>query len=641
MQFFLFNKQLLFGQVVVYVVLVASCSAQLSGLPRGQGEGEVIANAKLMQEAAPEIESSALDSKGLDPLNINACLVDSICQRDETCETCPIDCSDCNPGTPSDLGYDQGKTSIAFENVTATVGLDEPLDCMMGHAAAWGDLNSDGWPDLFFGTFSDRNDKTYRCPNGPRPDRLLLGHRGRRFDHVAGAAVEKRGRCSGAAFVDLDNDGDLDLVVSHTSRTVDLKGPRAERKLLSNFVFENNAGTLVNVTDGSGLTVVGMAARNVVPFDYDGDGDLDLYIVADMTEVLGGKLFRNDGKFHFTDVTEGAGIDPSIRGFGAASGDFNNDGWPDLFILYRDQASTKLHGKDRDRLYLNRRNGTLHHEKGLDSVFQNAWPVRPASLNKDWRAGVAIGDINRDGWLDIAVGQHYESARKKPQSIRLFINTSSSTSDVSFVDATDEAALPVLASKAPHLEIQDMDNDGWPDIVISMYVKADGVMQPLVLRSKGHISTGGSTPKFVANSLTKAGYSIGYAAAGPTADYDRDGRLDLLMPDWMATADSVLFRNVSLSGNYLDVTVRPAVGANTNGIGSRVELYKAGRLGDPEALIGHGQIAVGQGYSSGQEAVVHFGLANRAAVDLRVTLPHGGPVITRKGVDANQRVVLR
>lgn len=145
--------------------------------------------------------------------------------------------------------------------------------------------------------------------------------------------MEKRGRSSGAVFVDLGNDGDLDLVVSHTSRSVDSAVRLADRKRLSNFVFENDNGTLVDVTERSGLSIVGMAARNIVPIDYDGDGDLDLYIVADMTEAEGGKLFRNDGVFRFSDVTEDAGIDSMIRGLGAASGDFNNDGWPDLFIL--------------------------------------------------------------------------------------------------------------------------------------------------------------------------------------------------------------------------------------------------------------------------------------------------------------------
>ena len=75
------------------------------------------------------------------------------------------------------------------------------------------------------------------------------------------------------------------------------------------------------------------------------------------------------------------------------------------------------------------------------------------------------------------------------------------------------------------------------------------------------------------------------------------------------------------------------------GIGTRVEIYEPGRLGDPKALVGRSEIATGYGYSSGQEAVAHFGLADRQRVDVRLVLPHGGPTIDRAGVAANQRLM--
>ncbi|HEX6011457.1 MAG TPA: ASPIC/UnbV domain-containing protein, partial [Geminicoccaceae bacterium] len=121
---------------------------------------------------------------------------------------------------------------------------------------------------------------------------------------------------------------------------------------------------------------------------------------------------------------------------------------------------------------------------------------------------------------------------------------------------------------------------------------------------------------------------------------DRDGRLDLFGVEWVPSRDSLLYRNVSRAGNYLQVAVRPADGTNAMGIGARIEVYEAGRLGEPAALVGRGEIATGYGYSSGQEAVAHFGLADRAQVDLRVVLPHGGAVIERTGVAANQRLIV-
>ena len=133
---------------------------------------------------------------------------------------------------------------------------------------------------------------------------------------------------------------------------------------------------------------------------------------------------------------------------------------------------------------------------------------------------------------------------------------------------------------------------------------------------------------------------LGYWPAAPTLDFDRDGRLDVFGVEWFPSRDSPLYRNVSTSGNYLDVAIRNADGTNAMGIGARVEMFEAGRLGDRDALIGTGEIATGFGYSSGQEATVHFGLADRGEVDLRVTLPHGGAVIERTGVAANQRLTL-
>jgi hypothetical protein len=183
------------------------------------------------------------------------------------------------------------------------------------------------------------------------------------------------------------------------------------------------------------------------------------------------------------------------------------------------------------------------------------------------------------------------------------------------------------------VEIQDLDNDGWPDIYISVHVDVDGVRMPLVYRHTGSADA----PRFVANStiVSPAEKNVNYGAAGPTADIDRDGRLDMLITEWWPDRDPVLYRNTSSAGNYLEVEV-PA--GNPVGTGSRVFVYEAGQLGDPDALIGLVEITQGFGYSSGQEAIAHFGLADRGAVDVRVILPHGGGTIDQGGVRANQRL---
>jgi hypothetical protein len=177
-----------------------------------------------------------------------------------------------------------------------------------------------------------------------------------------------------------------------------------------------------------------------------------------------------------------------------------------------------------------------------------------------------------------------------------------------------------------------MDNDGWPDIYVSVHVRQNGVTAPLVLRNEG-----GHSPavRFSSVSFTVADDGLrdrGYGAAGPTVDFDRDGRLDALIAEWWSDRPAVLYRNTTRSGNYLDVTGLP--------IGTRIEIFHPGRMGSPEALLGRTEIMTGYGYSSGQETAAHFGLGGHDTVDLRALLPHGGATIERPGAIANRRLTI-
>ncbi|MGI9418400.1 MAG: CRTAC1 family protein [Geminicoccaceae bacterium] len=517
-----------------------------------------------------------------------------------------------------DLGHPEGKTKLAFEDVTAASGLDTLLDCMMGHAAAVGDLDDDGFPDLFFGSFGDRPPERYACAEGPRPDRLLSNRGDGTFAHRPAPAIEQLGRASGSVFVDFDNDGDLDLAVARNARNKGgVPGTRGST------IYRNDEGSFVDIAADGGLVPPEMKARNTLPLDYDGDGLLDLFIVDDMLGRVGSRLLRNEGDFVFRDQTVEAGLPAGLDGLGAAVGDVNNDGWPDLFVA------------NRDILFVNNGQGMYQQATHLDEVFQ--WPY--TGNVEDWRAGAAFGDVNRDGLLDLIVGQHYDSALKgSAESVRLYLNRSTEGS-VMFEDVTSAAALPPVPMRAPHVEIQDMDNDGWPDLLVSVHAVMDGAAMPLILRSVG----GANVPSFDAAEpavpIDQEAY-LGYWPGAPTLDFDRDGRLDILGVEWFPSLDSPLYRNVSKSGNYLDVAVRHASGTNAMGIGAHVEIFEAGRLGEEGALLGFGEIATGYGYSSGQEALVHFGLADRQEVDIRVSLPHGGAIIEQTGVQANQRLIL-
>lgn len=131
-----------------------------------------------------------------------------------------------------------------------------------------------------------------------------------------------------------------------------------------------------------------------------------------------------------------------------------------------------------------------------------------------------------------------------------------------------------------------------------------------------------------------------YTAPGPSCDFDRDGRLDLFLGSWWAESPSLLLRNETPSGHWLDVQVVGGNGVNRMGVGSLVELYEAGKAGVAEARIGCREIATGYGYASSQEAIAHFGLGKRTACDIVVTLPHGRGTMIRKSVEADQRIVV-
>jgi hypothetical protein len=125
-------------------------------------------------------------------------------------------------------------------------------------------------------------------------------------------------------------------------------------------------------------------------------------------------------------------------------------------------------------------------------------------------------------------------------------------------------------------------------------------------------------------------------APGPSGDFDNDGRLDLFLPNWWPESRSLLLRNETPGGNWLRVQVEGTKGVNRMGIGARVNVYFAGKLGQPAGLLGCREIATGYGYASGQPAYAHFGLGKEKKADVEVVLPHGKGKLTRKGVTANQ-----
>ena len=455
---------------------------------------------------------------------------------------------------------------------------------MHGHAVATGDVNGDGWTDVFVGTFADRPVAEYqeRGATGPAPDRLLLG--GPDGFRVDSSFPEERGRTSGAAFADLDGDGDPDLVVA--AELCARPWVAARRRP----IYRNDRGTLTRAT-----TIAEPAGgRSIGVLDYDGDGRLDLFIGEDRFAGGSSVLLRNTGDLRFEDATEAAGIPLAMPGMGVGTADLNADDRPDLFV------------GGANRLFLNQGSGRFTEVAGTVAKWATYG-------TEDDPAGVAEADVNGDGRPDLVIGQHYNSTLDagKRVPVRLYLNEADAQGGLRLRDVTDAAGLVGLTTKSPHVEIADLDADGRPDIVTTA-AGADGL--PVVFRNEGQKD---GVPSFVASA---APGSRQYWVSGAVVDADRDGRLDLIMVEWYPSLPTRVLRNAGAVGHWIGVTAAP---------GTTVEAFPSGDVGDLAVRLATAQVGTSTGYSAGPTDRVWLGVGASEVVDLRVTRPGAKPAKLR------------
>lgn len=531
------------------------------------------------------------------------------------------------------------QTSLLFRDVGPETGLTEILSGIQGHSAGWGDLDGDGQLDLYVGTFARKEGKA----------NLLMRYSKGRFVLDEQEHLRIRGRCNSGLFADLDNDGDLDLYV--TSMPTAKDPSVAASKLFRN----DGQGRYVDVsTDNAPCGDFG--ARSAAVLDFDGDGKLDLFVGEDpfgvYSKTKSSRLFRNLGQLKFADVSREVGLPADVPGLGVAVGDLTGDSWPDFVLSARSGGN---------RVFVNDGKGQFAEATAAREVLDWSVKVKPSS-GDDSSAGVCLGDVNRDGRLDIVIGQHYKRPWLEPISLRLYLNRGLQDGQLQFEDVTDVCGLEKLPMKAPHVEIQDFDNDGWPDIYTSIvkFADQDKRPHPVIFRHQG-LKDG--VPQFRQTAMSVNDFPndtdrketrtgpfwdkvakegrVMYFAPGPTADFDQDGRLDIFLANWWIEAPSLLLKNETQGGRWLQVASQGIEADNRMGVGTTIRTYPAGKVGDANALIGHHELATGYGYVSNQPVVAQIGVGAEERVDLEIIRPHGKGRQVLKSVESSKRLTLK
>ncbi len=497
-----------------------------------------------------------------------------------------------------------------------------------GSGVCWLDYDGDGRLDLYLVNGSTLAHLQGKTAAAPSHSYLYRNNGNGAFtDATLRAGVGGRGWGFGCVAADYDNDGRTDLFISNL-------GP--------NILYRNRGdGTFADMTAKAGVTGGEVWHAGAAFADTDLDGDLDLFVPGYLEfdfrkpelktcEYRGIKVnacgplgypgapdafYRNNGDGTFTEATAAAGLaDRKLYfGFQAVFEDFNNDGWPDLFV-----------GNDSNPNFLYRNKG--------DGTFEEIGASSGAAFSADGKEmssmGVAVGDYDRDGWMDIFVttfaGDNYI----------LFHNDGDGLfTDVSYPSGVGEPTVPYLGWAAFFF---DYDNDGWPDLFCAnghVYPEVDGKIneryrQPLQLfRNRGKGGKFGEVTREVGLGALPPQSSRG----GAYADFDNDGDLDFAV----STMDGkpMLIEN---TGGNRDAWLRVRLEggrANRMGVGARVKVT-AGGQSSTQAL------RAGESYLSSNDPRLHFGLGSATEADVEVTWP-GGQTQTTKGVSVRRELFLR
>ncbi|GAA5220094.1 VCBS repeat-containing protein [Membranihabitans marinus] len=554
-------------------------------------------------------------------------------------------------------------TGIKFKNTITETKEHNALtyeNLYNGGGVAIGDINNDGLDDIYF-------------VSNMESDALYLNTSNLKFKDITKKANldQSKGWKTGVAMVDINGDDYLDIYVCYSGKN----SPELRRNKL--YINQGDL-TFVESAAEYGLDDDSYSTQAAF-FDYDNDGDLDLFLLTTNVNVIksfefgkarkeihpyaGDKLFRNDDG-HFTEVTQEAGILSNALGFGlgVSVADINKDGWLDLYVS-NDYV-------EPDYLYINNGDGSF-----TDRLSEYLLHISHFSMGSD------INDYNNDGWPDILTLDMLPEDNKRqkllygPENYEVFalqieegfyyqnmrnmlhLNNAqggfSEIGQLAGLSNTDWSWAPL---------IKDFDNDGWKDVFITngyfkdytnrdfLKYKGDYFFQKAIEKETPDtfelVQSMTSTPlhnyifqnnkdlTFTDRSQSWGIAELGFSNGAAYGDLDNDGDIDLVVNNQNDFAS--IYENKTSqkkqSPHYISIQLR-AKGMNTRGWGSKINIY----VGDE--ILSTEQMPT-RGYQSTVSDVVHFGLGENSLIDSISVEWIGGEKSTLYQVMADQIITI-
>ncbi len=535
-------------------------------------------------------------------------------------------------GKPSGLSFDSKFTDVAvhagLRDITVYGGTDRKDYILeaIGCGCAFIDYDNDGWLDIFLLSGSRLAETA-----GAASNRLYKNNRDGTFtDVTTHAGLTKTGWACGVCIGDYNNDGFDDLFVTYWGQNV---------------LYRNNGdGTFTDVTQAARLVESGNLWSSGCSFlDYNRDGNLDLFITSYLTLDLAKapkpgqtancrwmnvpvncgprgfpfgahRLYRNNGDGTFTDVSVASGIaaPKSSYGLTAVAADFDDDGWPDIYVACDSTPSL---------LFLNNHDGTFREQGAIRGVAYSEDGQEQAGM------GLAVGDYDLDGRLDIFKTNFEGDAPD------LYHNQG----NANFEDVSRKAGLAVENRYVCWgAGMADFDNNGLPDIFM-----VAGHTFPEV--EKRFPDFPAKNPRVLFRNLGNGRFEELLSEAGPAlaeahlsrgcafGDFDNDGDVDILIVN-LNEPPSLLKNDVASKNGWLKVKLI-GTKSNRSAIGAKV-VVKAGDFSQTQEVMSQSS------FLSCNDFRLHFGLGQAQKAEIKVRWPNGNWE-TVTAVAVNQLVTVK